>query len=83
MKWIKGVWDETQDIIFVNPEYITTVDTGRGLLWAQDCDVAVKYDEEDFPLVLKLIGRTEEEALDNGPNTSINPSKKTNGNSSK
>jgi hypothetical protein len=64
MKWIKGVWDKTNDMLFVNPNYITTVDTGRKLLWAQDCDVAVRYDEGDYPLILKLIGRTEEEALD-------------------
>jgi len=64
MKWIKGKWDQTNDMIFVNPAYITVVDTGRGLCWAQDCDVAVKYDKEDYPMILKLIGRTEEEALD-------------------
>jgi hypothetical protein len=34
MKWIKGMWDKTEDIIFVNPQYITTIDTGRKLLWA-------------------------------------------------
>ena len=64
MKWIKGCWDKTKDIIFVNPQYIKTIDTGREILWAQDCDVAVHYDKEDYPLILKLIGRTEEEALD-------------------
>lgn len=64
MKWIKGMWDKTEDIIFVNPQYITTIDTGRKLLWAQDCDTAVKYDEEDYPLLLKLMGRTEQEAAD-------------------
>lgn len=69
MKWIKGVWDGTSDMLFVNPNYITTVDTGRQLLWAQDCDVAVKYDKEDYPLILKMIGRTEEEALDKQEDT--------------
>lgn len=69
MKWIKGTWDKTSDIIFVNPNYITTIDTGRKLLWAQDCDVAVKYVEEDYPLLLKLMGRTEEEAKDEQKNT--------------
>ena len=38
--------------------------TGRKLLWAQDCDTAVKYDEEDYSLLLKLMGRTEQEAAD-------------------
>ena len=69
MKWIKGVWDGTSDMLFVNPNYITTIDTGRQLLWAQDCDVAVKYDKEDYPLILKMIGRTEEEALDKQEDT--------------
>ena len=69
MKWIKGVWDGTDDMLFVNPNYITTVDTGRQLLWAQDCDVAVKYDKEDYPLILKMIGRTEGEALDKQEDT--------------
>lgn len=69
MKWIKGTWDKTNDIIFVNPNYITTIDTGRKLLWAQDCDVAVKYAEEDYPLLLKLMGRTEEEAKDEQKNS--------------
>ena len=69
MKWIKGVWDGTNDILFANPNYITTVDTGRQLLWTQDCDVAIKYDKEDYPLILKMIGRTEEEALDKQEDT--------------
>ena len=69
-KWIKGTWDDTTDIIFVNPAYITVVDTGRKLFWAQDCDVGVHYDENDYPLILKLIGRTEEEATDTQTNTS-------------
>ena len=68
MKWIKGVWDGTKDMLFVNPQYITTVDTGRSLCWAQDCDVAIKYDEEDYPLILKLIGRNEAEAMDKQKN---------------
>lgn len=69
MKWIKGMWDKTSDIIFVNPQYITVVDTGRKLFWAQDCDVAVRYDSEEYPLILKIIGRTEEEAKDTQGNT--------------
>lgn len=76
MKWIKGTWDGTKDIIFVNPAYITAVDTGRELCWSQDCDVAVKYDKEDYPLILKLIGRTEEEALDNQEQTTTKPKTK-------
>ena len=64
MKWIKGMWDGTKDVIFVNPAYITAIDTGRKLFWAQDCDVAVHYDEEDYELLLKLMGRTEDEAFD-------------------
>ena len=70
MKWIKGKWDGTNDYIFVNPQYITAVDTGRELLWAIDTDVAVKYEKEEYPLVLKLIGRTEEEAKDEQKETS-------------
>lgn len=69
MKWIKGTWDKTNDIIFINPVYITTIDTGRKLLWAQDCITAVRYDEEDYPLLLKLMNRTEEEAADPQQNT--------------
>ena len=70
MKWIKGMWDKTKDVIFVNPQYITTIDTGRKLLWAQDCNTAVRYDEADYPLLLKLMGRTEEEAKDEQKETS-------------
>ena len=78
MKWIKGTWDETKDVIFVNPQYITAVDTGRQLFWAQDCDIAVHYEETELPLILKIAGLTEEEARDPTGNTNTNPKEKHN-----
>ena len=44
MKWIKGKWDKTSNTIYVNPAFITAIDIDRQLLWADDCDVAVRYD---------------------------------------
>lgn len=69
MKWIKGMWDKTTDVIFVNPQYITVVDTGRKLFWAQDCDVGVRYEDDQLPALLKLMSLTEEEAKDEQKDT--------------
>lgn len=61
MKWIKGQWDTNKRDILVNPEYITCVDLDSRLLWADDCDVAVRFEDDQLPALAKLTGVSLEE----------------------
>lgn len=69
MKWIQGKWkpegsNKASDyVVLVNPEYITTIDLERKLLWAEDCDVAVEWEDDELELINKLTGRPAEEEL--------------------
>ena len=71
MKWIQGKWvldgedGERQEgaVVLVNPEYITTVDLSRKLLWAEDCDTAVAWEDDELELINKMTGRPAEEEL--------------------
>ena len=56
MKWIKGKWDTNKRDILVNPEYITCVDLDNRLLWADDCDTAVVFEDDQLPALAKLAG---------------------------
>ena len=64
MKWIKGKWDKTSNTIYVNPAFITAIDVDRQLLWADDCDVAVRYDKEEDERLHKLAGIPLEDTQD-------------------
>lgn len=65
MKWIKGKWDTNGREVFVNPQYITCVDLENRMLWAQDCDTAVLFEDEELPAVCKVCGQPIEEADSN------------------
>ena len=56
MRWIKGKWDTNKRDILVNPEYITCVDLDNRLLWADDCDTAVVFEDDQLPAIAKLAG---------------------------
>lgn len=63
MKWIQGKWVENGAIVLINPEYITAVDLSRKLLWAEDCDDAVAWEDDELELINKMTGRPAEEEL--------------------
>jgi hypothetical protein len=63
MKWIQGKWGTNGAVVLINPQYITTVDLTRKLLWAEDCDEAVKWEDDELELIDKLTGRPAEEEL--------------------
>ena len=63
MKWIQGKWGTNGAVVLVNPQYITTVDLTRKLLWAEDCDEAVQWEDDELQLINKLTGRPAEEEL--------------------
>lgn len=63
MKWIQGKWVENDAIVLINPEYITAVDLSRKLLWAEDCDDAVAWEDDELELINKMTGRPAEEEL--------------------
>jgi len=69
MKWIQGKWKQNGEekasgsVVLINPNYITTVDLSRKLLWAEDCDVAVEWEDDELELINKMTGRPAEEEL--------------------
>jgi hypothetical protein len=69
MKWIQGKWKQDGEakasgsVVLINPNYITTVDLSRKLLWAEDCDVAVEWEDDELELINKMTGRPAEEEL--------------------
>lgn len=63
MKWIQGKWVENGAIVLINPEYITAVDLSRKLLWAEDCNDAVAWEDDELELINKMTGRPAEEEL--------------------
>ena len=63
MKWIQGKWVENGAVVLINPEYITAVDLSRKLLWAEDCDDAVAWEDDELELINKMTGRPAEEEL--------------------
>lgn len=76
MKWIQGKWKQDGEekasgaVVLINPEYITTVDLSRKLLWAEDCDIAVAWEDDELELINKMTGRpAEEELKKNGAST--------------
>lgn len=75
MKWIQGKWTENGEdrsggsVVLINPQYITTVDLSRKLLWAEDCDVAVAWEDDELELINKMTGRSAEEELKKNAST--------------
>ena len=63
MKWIQGKWDTNRAVVLINPQYITAVDLTRHLLWAEDCDTAVEWEDDELELINKMTGRPAEEEL--------------------
>lgn len=69
MKWIQGKWKQDGEekasgsVVLINPQYITTVDLARKLLWAEDCDTAVEWEDDELDLINKMTGRPAEEEL--------------------
>ena len=63
MKWIQGKWDTNGAVVLINPEYITAIDLSRKLLWAEDCDTAVAWEDDELELINKLTGRPAEDEL--------------------
>lgn len=63
MKWIQGKWDTNGAVVLINPEYITAIDLSRKLLWAEDCDTAVAWEDDELELINHLTGRPAEEEL--------------------
>lgn len=69
MKWIQGKWKQDGEtkasgsVVLINPQYITTVDLSRKLLWTEDCDTAVEWEDDELELINKLTGRPAEEEL--------------------
>jgi len=63
MKWIQGKWETNNAVVLVNPQYITTIDLSRKLLWAEDCDEGVRWEDDEFDLIDQLTGRAAEEEL--------------------
>lgn len=63
MKWIQGKWVANNAVVLINPEYITAVDLSRKLLWAEDCNDAVSWEDDELELINKLTGRPAEEEL--------------------
>lgn len=76
MKWIKGKWDTNERDILVNPEYITCIDLDSRLLWADDCDVAVIFEDDQLPALAKLAGVPLEEVKALADNKSKEKEKK-------
>lgn len=72
MKWIQGKWETNNAVVLVNPAYITTVDLSRRLLWAEDCDEAVRFEDDELELINKLTGRPAEEELKKNATTNHN-----------
>lgn len=69
MKWIQGKWVANNAIVLINPQYITAVDLSRKLLWAEDCDDAVSWEDDELELINKLTGRPAEEELKQNAST--------------
>lgn len=69
MKWIQGKWGTNGAVVLVNPQYITTVDLTRKLLWAEDCDEGVRWEDDELELINKLTGRPAEQELKTNANT--------------
>jgi hypothetical protein len=69
MKWIQGKWKQDGEekasgsVVLINPQYITTVDLTRKLLWAEDCDTAVEWEDDELELINKMTCRPAEEEL--------------------
>lgn len=63
MKWIQGKWVENGAVVLINPQYITAIDLTRKLLWAEDCNDAVKWEDDELELINKMTGRPAEEEL--------------------
>ena len=63
MKWIQGKWVQNNAVVLVNPQYVTTIDLSRKLLWTEDCNDAVKWEDDELELINKLTGRPAEEEL--------------------
>lgn len=63
MKWIQGKWDTNGAVVLINPQYITAIDLSRKLLWAEDCDTAVAWEDDELELINKLTGRPAEDEL--------------------
>lgn len=64
MKWIQGKWIANGAVVLINPQYITAVDLTRKLLWAEDCDDAVSWEDDELELINKMTGRPAEEELE-------------------
>ena len=64
MKWIQGKWVANNAVVLINPQYITTVDLTRKLLWAEDCNDAVSLEDDELELINKMTGRPAEEELE-------------------
>lgn len=64
MKWIQGKWVANNAVVLINPQYITTVDLTRKLLWAEDCNDAVSWEDDELELINKMTGRPAEEELE-------------------
>lgn len=69
MKWIQGKWDTNGAVVLINPQYITAIDLTRKLLWAEDCDTAVAWEDDELELINKLTGRPAEEELKKNSST--------------
>ena len=63
MKWIQGKWVANGAVVLINPQYITAIDLTRKLLWAEDCDYAVSFEDDEIELINKLTSRPAEEEL--------------------
>lgn len=63
MKWIQGKWVENGAVVLINPQYITAIDLTRKLLWAEDCNDAVEWEDDELELINKMTGRPAEEEL--------------------
>ena len=72
MKWIQGKWEGNGAVVLVNPEYITTIDLERKLLWAEDCVEGVRWEDDELELINKLTGRPAEEELKKNKGTKKN-----------
>lgn len=63
MKWIQGKWETNNAVVLINPVYITAVDLTRKLLWAEDCDEGVRWEDDELELINQMTGRPAEEEL--------------------
>ena len=67
MKWIQGKWETNGAVVLINPTYITAIDLSRKLLWAEDCNEGVRWEDDELELINKLTGRpADEELKENG-----------------